>query len=360
MAGDLIFVGMQTAPFIAAFDDEALGRCMDVSALPGGQPNGTVNAIEMSPDGTMLAVGISSSPFLIVYATATWERLAISGGNPAGIVRDISWSADGTRLALAHSTSPYITVYTVATWAKVSITGGLPPGNGYGVSWSPDGSKLAHQSNNVGGFTVYDTATWTKITLTGGQPAAALGRCRFSPTGAFLAVGSGSGLTVYNVSDWSKVALSGGAAGTSSVDVLAFSPDGAFCAVQYGPSPYLYIYETTGWTFTSPATVPSGIRGLNYSGDGAKLVVSTNTVAQELMVFDTSTWTASVLNNVLGVAIYAPLPSSRATRELTTGLQSIRDASDLPAAGRAVRAYSRTTGALIAQTTSRAPRGRVG
>lgn len=346
MSGRLIFFG--TGATLVAYSDDTFERCVDAASLPGGQPVGTINAISMSPDGSKLAVGHSTTPFLTVYDTATWQKITITGGAPDGLVRDLTWNPSGTLLATAHATSNFLTVYSVSDWSKVSLAGGKPAGSGYGVSFSPDGTKLAHTSGTSPFLTVYETTGWTKLTITGGQPSGA-GQCKFSPDGVFLAAGGSSGLTVYTVTDWAKVTLSGGAA-TKTTNYVAFSPDSAQLAATIGASPYMYIYDTATWTYTDPIAMPGGSRGVSYNDDGTKLVLALSG-ATGVVIVNPTTWSSFSIP-IQTSSTNAPCPTTLSTRWLTTGAQSIRDEAGSPASGRAVRAYNRATGAFLAEVTT--------
>src|SRR5690606_29414763 len=75
------------------------------------------------------------------------------------------------KLAVAHDSSPYVTIYNSSDWSKIANPSTLPPDDANAVAFSPDGSKLAVGHLGSPYFTIYNTSDWTKManpsTLTG-------------------------------------------------------------------------------------------------------------------------------------------------------------------------------------------------
>ena len=61
---------------------------------------------------------------------------------------------------MSHNSSPYITIYNTSTWAKLANPSTLPTGTATGCAFSPDGTLLAVSHNSSPYITVYDTNTW--------------------------------------------------------------------------------------------------------------------------------------------------------------------------------------------------------
>ncbi len=80
----------------------------------------TAYGCAFSPDGTLLAVAHSGGPYITVYNTSTWTKLANPSTLPSNAATGCAFSPDGTLLAVAHSSSPYLTVYNTSTWAETS------------------------------------------------------------------------------------------------------------------------------------------------------------------------------------------------------------------------------------------------
>ena len=79
--------------------------------------SGTATGCAFSPDGTLLAVANNSSPYITVYNTSTWAKLANPSVLPSSTANGCAFSPDGTLLAVAYYSSPYITIYNTSTWA---------------------------------------------------------------------------------------------------------------------------------------------------------------------------------------------------------------------------------------------------
>lgn len=74
---------------------------------------GTVNAIDFSPDGTKMAVGHNTSPYLRVYNTSDWTYSDVGAGIfPGSTVQALCYSSDGSHLATQSTGSPYLNAYT--------------------------------------------------------------------------------------------------------------------------------------------------------------------------------------------------------------------------------------------------------
>ena len=80
----------------------------------------TANGCAFSPDGSLLAVEHQGSPYITIYNTSTWTKLANPSTLPSNTAYGCAFSPDGSLLAVAHTNSPYITVYDTSTWAAES------------------------------------------------------------------------------------------------------------------------------------------------------------------------------------------------------------------------------------------------
>jgi Tol biopolymer transport system component len=144
-----------------------------------------------------------------VYNVADWSTVTLTGGNPAGVGYQTHWSPDGSKLAVGHATTPFLTVYNTSDWSNMTLTGGLPAGQvWYACRFSPDGSKLAVGHTTSPYLTVYNTADWSKVTITGGNPGTTGFALGWSYDGALLAVAVSVSpyVVIYNTADWSKAA----------------------------------------------------------------------------------------------------------------------------------------------------------
>ena len=71
----------------------------------------TGNGCAFSPDGSLLAVAHAGSPYITIYNTSTWAKLANPSALPSNNANGCAFSPDGTLLAVAHGVSPHITIY---------------------------------------------------------------------------------------------------------------------------------------------------------------------------------------------------------------------------------------------------------
>ncbi|MCY1553444.1 hypothetical protein D9M68_899290 [compost metagenome] len=60
----------------------------------------------------------------------------MAGGSPPDIGRGVAVSPDGTVLAVVHSSTPFLTRYRLSDEAKLANpSGGLPPNTSRSVAW---------------------------------------------------------------------------------------------------------------------------------------------------------------------------------------------------------------------------------
>ena len=88
------------------------------------------------------------------------SKLARAAIGLPGTTYNCAFSSDGTLLAVAHLSSPYITIYDTSTWAKLANPSTLPTNTAYGCEFSPDGTLLAVAFYNYPYRTIYNTSTW--------------------------------------------------------------------------------------------------------------------------------------------------------------------------------------------------------
>ena len=142
---------------------------------PSGQPEAITkdgsavsDGHSFSPDGSMMATAHGSGPYT-VFDTSNWEPMSgwpeLAG--TAGTA--VAFSRDGTKLAVGLFSSPYLSVIDVASKEVI------PASEGFGVvwgeaattlSWSPDDSLLVVGEGDI--FTariaaIVDTETWEPV-----------------------------------------------------------------------------------------------------------------------------------------------------------------------------------------------------
>lgn len=201
--------------------------------LPIDTPNdlpttGQANGIAYSPDDKYLAIGWTSSPYLLIYKRNgdTFTKLANPSVLPLTSVKEVKFSPDGQYLAVQSagggtSNKPIGTVYKIDS-ATDTFTGTvLKQGqySGEDVVWSPD-------------------SRYVIFTMT---------------INTFIYKRSGDTFTL----------LSADLNLSNDIEHMSFSNDGAYLAVGHAYSPYLAIYKvnSTTDTFTklaNPSVLPSG------------------------------------------------------------------------------------------------------
>lgn len=106
-----------------------------------------------SASNTYFAVG-GTSPFLYVfdYATLSLQTVSTTG---LGNVWSLDFSHDGSKLAVGHTTAPYLRVYDTSTWTYTDAATSAASVR-YCVKWSPDDTVLFALGNANPHFCVYN------------------------------------------------------------------------------------------------------------------------------------------------------------------------------------------------------------
>jgi WD40 repeat protein len=281
---------------------------------------------------TLYAFG-GSSPFLYVFdrATHTLKTLNISG---LGLVNAMEFSPDGSKLAVMHSNTPYVRIYSTSDWSIVNAATAAP-NPPYACCFSKDSSKLVVFNYTSPFVTVYNPTTGSRdvaLTTSGygvntGSFGARAVRSPLPGDNRILFAVTTSGFiatfdTVTNVlTRWAGLNPD-----IANVSQLIVDPDPdqdtVYAIHGYGstsPTRTITMYKiSTGTPYDNP---PPIFRNLCW-GSG-----STVYSAGGIVMTDAHTLTGTV-----------------------------RNIDNAPAA-RVVRAYSRATGELLAQTTSDATTG---
>lgn len=335
--------------------------------FPVSQPGASVAAVAFSRDGKYMAVGkLSSASPVAVYDTATWTLITSIAPPPnSSDVGDLMFSPDGTRLAVAISSAPYILVYDTATWGILSGSA-APSGPAAGirsVAFSPDGTILAAFGGGTPFLWLYNAADMTRLIPAGfvpptGQSASTGGSVRFSPDGTKLAAGGTVSpyMTVYNVGAWTKQTLT--TPPTGSIYDVAWSPDGQSLAAAGQTGTMIHVWNTATYTRrTIPGAVVIALQACAFTPDSKQLAVigaSYYGNSGGLIMYDTATWERNFTPLPLSVRAYNDVQFWMDPPRYIRG--TVRDVGGNPVA-RKVRAYLRTTGDLIGETTSNATTG---
>lgn len=328
-----------------------------------GLPGVTLEKVSISQDSRVLAYADSTAQNAYVFDLEAQTKLVIPGpvGHEFDYVATISPS--GAWLALTTyqdaETESVVRVYDAGTGVLLADFPTLT-GSANFVAWSEDESLFLVGTGDT--LAPIDTSSWTIITLGTAPPGEALSG-KFSPDGTKCAIrcwGS-NGLIVYETATWTSTALT---PEPTDVPFYSFSPDSSkLVAVTYGDG--AIVYSAPGWGSTTVpwATLtlddPIGVAAVDFSASGNLLVLAASPylVDATLHEYDlgaSSYVGATSLPSGDGVVAYFLFPPPPATPNVvTTGASgAVLDATGAPAAGRVVRVYDRTTGALITSTTT--------
>ncbi len=118
--------------------------------LNGSSTSMVTYSISWNNDGSSLAMGISVSPYVVIYNRSgdTFTKLASPSTLPTSVARSVAWNPAGTSLAVAYAATPWLIVYNRSGDTFTAIAGtptptGNTPISRCTMSWSPDGSLLA-------------------------------------------------------------------------------------------------------------------------------------------------------------------------------------------------------------------------
>ena len=88
-------------------------------------------------DLLLMAVAHSNAPYITIYNTADWSKLADPAVRPAGTGNGVAFNPSGTLMAVSCATTPFVTIYNTSDWSKLANPAVLPTNTGYGVAFSP-------------------------------------------------------------------------------------------------------------------------------------------------------------------------------------------------------------------------------
>ncbi len=265
------------------------------------QHSGDIRAVAINPQAKMLAAGVWNGPLTF------WD---LETGAPLPqidlglmIVMGAAWSPDGTLLAVAEATNDSLLLYDTASWQRVDALAAMEDSHAYleDVAWSPDGGRIAASHGNT--TVVWDRESGSSQYLEGDHPL-------WSPDGARLATAWNAELFIWDaitgerllavtseqdyipwfgwLADGAQIATATQVWDAATGDLISSltdrpygvpSPDGSLIA---GPSGEEFSGEATIWDAQTGEALavlaghPWYIGPILWSPDGSLLIVSTN------------------------------------------------------------------------------------
>lgn len=135
---------------------------------PTGVGNTGTNSMVVSEDGTLLAIGRSSTLVPIwTWTLSSAGTVFTEGGSPAASTfapRDICISPDKTLIAIVGTVSPFVAVYNYPALTKRADPASLPSSFLDGCTFNPDGTELLLTGSLSGNLEGYTVSTMTKFT----------------------------------------------------------------------------------------------------------------------------------------------------------------------------------------------------
>ncbi|KAF9926344.1 WD_REPEATS_REGION domain-containing protein [Linnemannia zychae] len=221
---------------------KTLMQGVEFGELPYLQFTSTVWSCAYSPDGRILAVGLSKD--IILYDTADWRLISILEGHEDG-VRGLAFSPSGDRL-LSGSFDRTVRLWNYMTRTVDFILDGHTRGV-ISVAYSPCGKQVASVGRD-GVVRLWDVRSGSAAIALSGHTDWIRGVV-YSPDGMSFATASLDGtIRVYETRTSSVTFVV--ECGNEYISSVAFSPD----------------------DIRSVAFSPDGIRSIAYSPDGSKIV----------------------------------------------------------------------------------------
>lgn len=248
-----------------------------------------------------LILFLSTTVLATTIPTYNITKRATQPASPAGVSYDVAYNHNGTYIAVGHATSPFLTIYIynsseASGWSKLPSPTTLPPGLTDGVDFNANGTLLStvstispYMANYI--FNLSDPAHWSKLPNPSTTPPGAANHVRVSADGQWMAVGHAAGQTLsfyaFNASTnayWTKQPNLATAPG--GVSKVAFSNDTNFLEIAgAGSTPRQAVYirnvtDAAGWTrLPLPYPTPTGqVRGAGFEVNSTRMFATTGTL----------------------------------------------------------------------------------
>lgn len=276
---------------------------------PQTAPLSAVAGIDISPDGTMLIAGSSSTPFVSYYPLSF---VGTTNNNPLGLrnyvtptaavaaIVGVAFAPNRNMVFYASGTSPYIQGFFLDRQTGISTAianpGTLPAGAAQSIAISPNGLYVGVGHTTTPFLSVYPftgAAYGTKLANPAALPAAQVTSFAWSPTGDFIAAAS---RTTPFIQAWAFSGnTTGGTFGAAVSNPsplpadgpvgqlgkgIAWRPQGDYIAMAMETTPYLYVvpFNRTTAAFGTPlsvsgAGIAAACKAVQWSPCGQYLIV---------------------------------------------------------------------------------------
>ena len=234
------------------------------------QMPGDINDIEISPDGTMLAVVSDNGGGRIINSTT--GSLVANLTNTSSDIFSVTWSNDGSRL-ISHAGGFAVSWFYTSNWTVERNITGLP---GYisGMDTTPDDRIVFLSSDNS--LRGYWSSNGT-VALNMTNHTEYIRALKVSPDGRYVATGSNDNNIVITEISTQTVVVTINAG--SDVYDLEFSPDGGTLVAARGRQASMYAYRTDSWTSLGEmegfgsSSRNRGVYSISFDSEGERLAV---------------------------------------------------------------------------------------
>ncbi len=415
----ILNVGGTDSPFIRRINTSTWTLASNFSTTPAVR----VIQMSLSPDGTKLAIAQQlNTPQLLILDTITRAQ-ASSPSIGTRIVSSVAYNLDGSKLAVGLSATPYVIVYNTSNWSEdttyaassfISIgvnalkflntsnhivclraTNSTLPivltrGGSYQTNdnWlhadgpakievSPSRSLFFYKSisleaNGVQYIANYTSNQYQRVLpkyyskLPSNNPFVGVTISRRINVLVRYGTANAGYLRLFNLVSGDELAQPS-VLPTSNVNKAVFSPDGRRLVVRMESTPFIIIYNTSNWTqIPNPATIPNGRGDAIYSPNGSFLVTSF-TSAPYLRIYNTSNWTTVSFTTIPGASqsiTFSPNGTWMAvshgstpfvTRYNVSGWEKLGDPSVIPEGVASQMVFTGNSDRLIMNMQSRIP-----
>ena len=275
-----VFYGGGMTDKVVVFD--SFGNFVaDLYTMPGD-----VRDIELSPDGSMLAV-VSKGTGAVILNSTTGALISNlvnnSNGTIQGWVWAIGWSNDQNHV-FVHDGSAEIAIFETANWSMIEVLTGFPTfANSAwvgGIDTTPDDSLLVFST--LGQIHGFYTSNWTKA-WTNQNHTEYVRSLEISPDGRFMLSGGDAGVILVHDLDTPRPTLVKQINISWYPDVyeIEISKDGgtAFVSTRSNSSG-IVTYDTISWSSLGvisgfgDSNNNRGVDAISISPDGERLAIS--------------------------------------------------------------------------------------